>query len=280
MKKKVIYMLLAMSLSTMLTACGHEHTWVEATCTQPKHCSECEETEGDALEHIWVDATCLEAKHCSVCGQTEGEALPHTFTEANYQEPSTCEVCAETEGEKLQAGFEKYGLKANIEWDVPYTYVRKNKEGYNSVGTITFSDYEIISSNEDLEEKEGYEWRVFNATMTWNDNDAENIKCSYFSEEHIFFDYYNLNNDDSSGSTIVVNYNGNDYTDCKVCHEKIYDAWENGGFTMIVKFVVQVPVGYDGLVLAMVDDRTVEQRTEESSILDVVNENTGYLRIK
>lgn len=156
---------------------------------------------------------------------------------------------------------------------------KKNKEGYNSVGTITFSDYEIISSNEDLEEKDGYEWRVFNATMTWNDNDAENIKCSFFSEEHIFFDYYNLNSVDSGSTTIVVSYNGNDYADYKAYHEKIYDAWENGGFTMIVKFVVQVPVGYDGIVLAMVDDRWAEQHTEESTIVDIANENTGYLRI-
>lgn len=121
-------MLLVMSLSTMLTACGHEHTWGEATCTQPKTCSEYGETEGEILEHIWVDATCAKAKYCSECGAIEGEALPHTLKEANYQQPETCEVCGAIKGEKLQAGFEKQGLKSNIEWDVPYTYIRKIKK--------------------------------------------------------------------------------------------------------------------------------------------------------
>ncbi len=54
-----------------------EHEWVEATCTAPKTCSKCNETEGEALEHTEVvdaavSATCTESglsegKHCSVC---------------------------------------------------------------------------------------------------------------------------------------------------------------------------------------------------------------------
>lgn len=29
----------------------HEHDWVAATCTEPKTCADCGETEGDALGH-------------------------------------------------------------------------------------------------------------------------------------------------------------------------------------------------------------------------------------
>lgn len=115
MKKKVIYMLSVMSLSTMLTTCGPEHTWVEATCTQPKHCSECEETEGEVLEHTWVEVTCAEPKHCSVCETAEGEALPHKLIPANLQEPEKCELYGQIIGEKLQADFEKYELDCNVE---------------------------------------------------------------------------------------------------------------------------------------------------------------------
>lgn len=282
MKKKIIYMLLAMSVSTMLTACGHEHTWVDASCTQPKTCSECGETEGDVIEHVWVDATCAEQKHCSMCGETEGESLPHTLTEANYQEPATCEICGETEGDKLQADFEKYGLNCNIEWNVPYTYKTKNHEGYNSVGTIIFSDYEIISSNEELEAKEGYEWRVFNATMTWNDNDAENINCSSFNCWNIFQDYYDIEgvNDSYAQDIFTVNYNGMDYTECMEYREKTYDSWENNGFKMIQRFAVRVPVGYDGAVFVVVDDRSVEMEDGIKYLYDYANENTGCLRIK
>ena len=43
--------------------------------------------EGTGCEHEWVDATCTEPKTCSLCGETEGAALGHT-------EGSTfCERC-------------------------------------------------------------------------------------------------------------------------------------------------------------------------------------------
>ena len=71
-----------------------EHTWtvtsgVPATCTEPglsdgKVCSVCgdvvEQTVLPALGHAWVDATCFEPKHCSNCGITEGTKLDHALT--------------------------------------------------------------------------------------------------------------------------------------------------------------------------------------------------------
>lgn len=62
-------------MASTLCACGHQHTWVEATCTEPKTCSECGETEGEALGHIWVEATKTTPKTCSRCGLTEGTPL-------------------------------------------------------------------------------------------------------------------------------------------------------------------------------------------------------------
>ena len=71
----------------------HSHEWIEATCTTPKICSKCNETEGEALGHIEVvdaakAATCTatgltEGSHCSVCeevfvAQEEVAALGHT----------------------------------------------------------------------------------------------------------------------------------------------------------------------------------------------------------
>ena len=42
-----------------------EHEWVDATCTAPKTCSKCGETEGEALGHTYVEGV------CSVCGANE-----------------------------------------------------------------------------------------------------------------------------------------------------------------------------------------------------------------
>ena len=67
------------------------HDWTDATCTAPKTCSVCGETEGEALGHDWTDATCTTPKTCSVCGETEGEALGHSYGEWIAEVPATCE---------------------------------------------------------------------------------------------------------------------------------------------------------------------------------------------
>lgn len=67
-------LLLAFIVATsLLCACKHEHVWTEATCTTPKTCSACGETEGEPLGHSWKEATYNAPKTCTVCGATEGE---------------------------------------------------------------------------------------------------------------------------------------------------------------------------------------------------------------
>ena len=88
-----------------LTACGCEHEWSEATCTEPQVCSLCEETQGEPLGHAWVDATCEDPKMCSVCSATEGDALGHVpenwkttgvnYVTATVSSKKYCSVCAE-----------------------------------------------------------------------------------------------------------------------------------------------------------------------------------------
>lgn len=76
--KKVITLVLAVFLCMALSACCLSHEWQEATCTAPKTCAKCQDTEGNALGHTWVEADCENAKICQVCGETEGEPLGHT----------------------------------------------------------------------------------------------------------------------------------------------------------------------------------------------------------
>ncbi len=101
MKRRVLIVMLALMLTLPLTACGCEHEWQEASCSAPKTCSLCNQTEGEALPHTWQDATCAAPKTCSVCGTTEGEALPHTWQNATCTTVKTCTVCQATEGEPL-----------------------------------------------------------------------------------------------------------------------------------------------------------------------------------
>ena len=74
----------------------HRHSWQEATCTEPKTCASCGETEGAAKGHTWQEATATEPKKCLTCGVTE--VHEHEWKEATCTEPKTCKTCGTTEG--------------------------------------------------------------------------------------------------------------------------------------------------------------------------------------
>lgn len=87
------------------SVCFH-FDWNPATCTEPKTCSNCGQTDGEKLGHSWEKATCTEPKTCSRCGKELGKPLGHkpgTWTvqseatcSAEGRETSTCSRCGET----------------------------------------------------------------------------------------------------------------------------------------------------------------------------------------
>ncbi len=102
MKKLFTWVILiCIVLCVLLSGCGHTHEWADASCTTPKTCKECSETEGEPLGHSWKDATCTSPKTCSRCNATEGEALGHEWTDATCTDAKTCSRCGATEGDPL-----------------------------------------------------------------------------------------------------------------------------------------------------------------------------------
>ena len=77
------------------------HDWSTATCTQPKICTDCGLTEGNALGHNWTDATCTMPSTCTACGDTTGTALGHNWAQATCTMPSTCTTCGAATGNAL-----------------------------------------------------------------------------------------------------------------------------------------------------------------------------------
>jgi hypothetical protein len=101
MKRIVVSSFVVVIGIALLSGCGHTHTWSEATCTEPKICADCGETEGEALGHDFTRATCDAPATCTRCGETEGEAVEHVFADATCESPAKCTLCGKTEGNAL-----------------------------------------------------------------------------------------------------------------------------------------------------------------------------------
>ena len=156
MKKRFLLVLSIVLILGMLSACGkHNHTWVDATCTEPKHCSECGEIEGESLGHdvtTWetiTESTCstrgTEQGICTRCGETvqrSMDLLPHTLgeweieSEATYNAKGTrvqkCTVCGavvNSETYELSAEEKAAGYKANCN-AVSYDELARNPDSH------------------------------------------------------------------------------------------------------------------------------------------------------
>ena len=280
----------ALALGILLAGCGHEHTWADAACTVPKTCTQCGETEGQPLGHTWVEATCTEPKHCSVCGQTDGQALPHTWAEANYQEPRTCTVCEKTEGTTLPASFEVHGLTINVKEGVTYDYKTACRQDYSraTVGHAAFSDYRIAQEDAalGLEKKDGYEWRMVHVSILFDDANARKDGMTIGS---CFENYYDIEGwDESAGDEEYDEATGSEYSyytvndhgvEKEVCviERSDFSGWVNRTNTWDADVYVNVPVGYDGVVLGLYN----RQHTWEDGmyIYDLADEDTLFFRM-
>jgi len=266
-----------------------EHTWEEATCANPKTCSVCGETEGEPLEHTWEEATCTEPKTCKVCGATEGDTLPHEFTEANYQSPATCEICGVSDGEAVQGDFDKHGLVCNVELDKEYPYktLTSANKNVSTNGTVVFSNYRTFDSDEEHEGIEGYEWKCVDITFTYSDDNANVYGSTSFP---FTTDFYvcepsgsRADKDESDtgvledNDTYTVNYNGIDYSECLEEDHALIMEWNKNIFTCKIQFSFRVPIGYDGCVVGAISDG---QYKEGDYIYDVADENTLFFRLK
>lgn len=119
--KRFFSLLLITSMALSLSACKlfHFHSYNAATCTEPRTCTGCGKTEGEALGHAYsvlsTSASCTEGgSHvhtCSRCGHSfidnETEALGHTEGEWITETEATCQIegtkkcCCKTCGELL-----------------------------------------------------------------------------------------------------------------------------------------------------------------------------------
>lgn len=143
MKKKLLLALcITMITATCFAGCGgagngtNENGDIAASENEAEEASVC-----DVEGHDFEEATCSAPKTCKVCGETEGEALGHEFSLRTVDAPATCTICGETEGEPIKVDVREYDITGYDYWlfsdDV---YVLYKFNGWNTGNCSVVSD--------------------------------------------------------------------------------------------------------------------------------------------
>ena len=296
MKKKILALILAATTAAMFAGCGNAAKQADSgeAVIGDEAAAETDTAEGTAGEpectHEWVDATCTEAKHCSICGATEGEPLPHTWVEATYETPKTCSVCGTTEGEPKQSYFDEHGVDVPdgpVDCTMDYIYYNSDDpETYCRVGDAVFTQTDCYAEPAD---EEGYQNVHLKLTVTMQPgyyyDAAEDVTYSSVRYTGSMYDWYtgrmlpvrDMSGDDAQEYAVTLDIDGASY-------EVSYSAeisWEQGEWvrdeagnatisaTATKEYIFRIPEGYDGLVYCAIPRREYsELDTETVSGLD------------
>lgn len=314
MNRRVLSAILVIALACMLPACSCKHEWSEATCTAPRTCKSCGETEGEVIPHEWEDATCTTAKTCKTCGLTEGEAKGHDLVEANYQTGERCMTCGETFGEPVIAEFTRTGRgyqtvdltaahgnvyeyttgvnngtqaitgEAQVYWAVPMDpTVDSNATAINCYVPEGILPKTVVISNVQslMENMDGYMWRGMSTTVKFNG--AYYIIWGY--EDFYSLAQYDVDalqetfkDGNTSGmilyNTFSVEMNGETYDQCQLVSVVL-----DYGKELALSVFYRVPENYDGCVFSLIDSRVLENggyQEEDSGNGFSSFENTGH----
>lgn len=133
-----IFLIILSVLALMFIKTSHTHTWSDATCTEPKTCTQCGSTEGLPLGHDWIAATCTSPKYCLRCNTTEGEALGHSY---NGKECTRC-----YQKDPSYVDLKDVGFRKSIGHGNPYRWIEISGYDYkNNRVTITGYVYEFYN---------------------------------------------------------------------------------------------------------------------------------------
>lgn len=276
MKKYSLILLSFLLGGILLAGCSCQHQWTDATCTEPKTCSKCALTEGEALGHSWKDADCVTPKTCSRCAVTEGSPLDHRWEAATCTRPKTCRVCSATEGQPLEhtwvgettlfsaplcsvcgtegeplpGYFAQKDLVVNLlpKEAAEYTTSTFVRPDLDTTGLLTVSGMDIFEYDSTHRIKKGFEWRRVDISIHFSDNRSAlygaNVafaRADYYQEQEL--------TKANKQERFTVTYQDKEYS-CLASYENPQLLEDGSSSLYRVTCCVQVPVGYDGVILA------------------------------
>ncbi len=145
--KKLFIITICCILMLGLTGCTnssltHQHTWQDATCIEPKTCSECGETEGEPLGHT------VHLGICSRCGKAVHEEVMLNIVQYNSNiqtiHDNVSNYIKNVNYNNLQDCFNKY--------NAAYNELIKAKEEINKI-IIESEDFEELNTLRELAQK-------------------------------------------------------------------------------------------------------------------------------
>ena len=255
--KKYLFLTLAMVLAFTLAACGggQGDQNSEPEITEPEH------------EHAW--------------------------TEANYQEPEICTECGETGDGPIPPGFLSSGFSLsshNTQYDYKTaTYLDINVE---TIGQVTLTDVRIIEGDDKREAKEGYEWQIAQIKIELGDAAANQYGTR--TRELIGLDYYDFDLDDTANDfeeigsdeaeeSYTVNFYGVDY-EVECYSDTLRGEWvgnsPNAVYNLEMEYSFLVPVGYDGVLIAVYNAGNFTEGADEVPLEDLLDQDTLWFRLK
>lgn len=119
MKRKLTILLLIAVLMLALTGCCFHKEWSDPTCTAPKTCIKCGETEGEPLGHIWQPRTTEVPETCSRCAATQGERI---ITDPRFTTAATIDFYGTWKGtSNISGNIISEGLDASMPVEITMT---------------------------------------------------------------------------------------------------------------------------------------------------------------
>ena len=299
MKKYFLFLTAFLLSAALFSGCACQHEWKDATCTTSKSCVKCSASEGEELGHIWKDADCTNPKTCTRCGLTEGTATGHRWTEATCTTTKTCSLCTATEGQPLEHTWSGeatlyeapvctvcetvgeplpgYLAQNNLlsriqtEPEADYTTCTKIRPDLDTTGKVFVSEMETFDYDNRHRTKKGFEWHRVNISVRFSDNRSMLYGANV---SFAIADYYQPKElkKAEKNEQFTIRYKDQDYK-CTASFEDSGIYYTEDGMIFLVTCCIQVPIGYDGVVLAFyngnteIDGMQLHQLEDENMLL-------------
>lgn len=161
--------------------CAGGHSFVDATCENPKTCKECGVTEGEPLGHAYSPASCTTPARCTRCLKSDGAALSHNWLPATYDSPKRCDRCGETSGnvkgyyETLKGSWKDTRVSVGGCDTTPWVFDNtvKNCVKFTMYFKIEDVDYGKVTGKYTLYTKENGKWKKLSTFNVSDDSAVE-----------------------------------------------------------------------------------------------------------